>query len=139
MALAWASRASGGGLSVAGSLIAGAGFIVWVFLNFGTNGLALFAGYLGFVTLSVGLSYRGAGGIARDRLQRGTARDATQPIGAMIAADSTPPHATERWLRPYPKQLFPVHEGGRIVGAISLEEAADYPASRSVRRGDHPV
>ena len=134
MALAWGitrKRVVAYRVAGAGSLIVGAGFIVWAFLNFGSNGLALFAGYLGFVMISVGRQIPAQAGL-RDRLQRGTARDAMQPIGAMIAADSTLLDATERWLRPYPKQLFPVHEGGRIVGAISLEEAADYPASRSV-------
>ena len=134
MALAWGitrRRVVAYRVAGAGSLIVGAGFIVWAFLNFGSNGLALFAGYLGFVMISVGRQIPAQAGL-RERLQRGTARDAMQPIGAMIAADSTLLDATERWLRPYPKQLFPVHEGGRIVGAISLEEAADYPASRSV-------
>ena len=55
-----------------------------------------------------------------------------QPIGPMIAADSSLLDATERWLRPFPEQLFPVQEGGRIVGAISLEDAADHAASRPV-------
>jgi predicted transcriptional regulator len=55
-----------------------------------------------------------------------------QPIGAIIAADSSLLDATERYLRPYPDQVFPVQERGRIVGALSLDAALDYAASTPV-------
>ena len=134
MALAWGitrKRALAYRVAGMGSLLVGAGFIVWAVMNFGSNGLAFFAGYLGFVMIGVGRQIPGQAAL-RERLQRGTARDAMQPIGAMIASDSSLLDATERWLRPFPQQLFPVHEGGRIVGAISLEDAAETAASRPV-------
>ena len=134
MALAWGitrKRVVAYRVAGAGSLIVGAGFIVWGFLNFGSNGLALFAGYLGFVMISVGRQIPGQAGL-RERLQRGTARDAMRPIGAIIAADSSLLDATERYLRPFPDQVFPVQEGGRIVGALSLDHALDYAASSPV-------
>jgi Zn-dependent protease len=146
MALAWGitrNRALAYRVAGVGSLLVGAAFIVWAVMNFGRNGLAIFAGYLGFVMIGVGRQIPGQA-VLRERLQRGTARDAMQPIGAMIAADSTVHDATERWLRPFPEQLFPVQEGGRIVGAVSLEDAADTAASRPVseamvRFDDPPV
>ena len=134
MALAWGitrKRVVAYRVAGAGSLIVGAGFIVWGFLNFGRNGLALFAGYLGFVMISVGRQIPGQAAL-RERLQRGTARDAMRPIGAIIAADSSLLDATERYLRPFPDQVFPVQEGGRIVGALSLDHALDYAASSPV-------
>ena len=134
MALAWGvtrKRALAYRVAGIGSLVVGAGFIAWAVTNFGSNGLAFFAVYLGFVMIGVGRQIPKQAAL-RERLQRGTARDAMQPIGAMIAADSSLLDATERWLRPYPQQLFPVQEQGRIVGAISLEDAGDYAASRPV-------
>lgn len=134
MAVAWGitrKRTLAYRIAGIGSLVVGGALIVWAVLNFGRNGFAIFAGYLGFVMIGVGRQIPSQVAL-RERLQRGTARDAMQPIGAMIPADSSLLDATERWLRPFPEQLFPVQEGGRIVGAISLEDAADTAASRPV-------
>ena len=141
MAAAWGitrKRALAFRIAGIGSIVVGAGFIVYAILEFGKgNGGALFLGYIGFVVLSVGRQIPSRA-VLRERLQRGTARDAMQPIGAMIAADSSLLDATERYLRPMPDQVFPVHEGGRIVGAISLEDAADHAASRPVAEAMAP-
>ena len=135
MATAWGitrKRALAFRIAGVGSIIVGAGFIVYAIVDFGTgNGGALFLGYIGFVVLSVGRQIPSRA-VLRERLQRGRARDAMQPIGAIIAADSSLLDATERYLRPFPDQLFPVQEGGRIVGALSLDDALDYAASTPV-------
>jgi Zn-dependent protease len=135
MATAWGitrKRALAFRIAGIGSIIVGAGFIVYAIVDFTSgNGGGLFLGYIGFVVLSVGRQIP-TRAVLRERLQRGTARDAMQPIGAIIAADSSLLDATERYLRPFPDQLFPVQEGGRIVGGISLDDALDYAASTPV-------
>jgi len=140
MAAAWGitrKRALAFRVAGIGSLLVGGGLIAFAVVRFGTgNGSALFLGYIGFVILSVGRQIPRRADL-REQLQRGTARDAMQPIGPMIAADSSLLDATERWLRPFPEQVFPVQEGGRIVGAISLESSADTAASRPVRDAMH--
>ena len=141
MALAWGitrKRVVAYRVAGAGSLIVGAGFIVWGFLNFGRNGLALFAGYLGFVMISVGAPDTGAGGIAgaaparhrprRDAADRRDHRGRQQPARRDRAVSAALPRSdlpgAGRWT-----------DRGRTL-------AGSRPRLRGVepgRRGDDPV
>jgi Zn-dependent protease len=136
MAIAWGvSRKRALAMRVAGvgSLLVGGGLIVWAVLEFGKgNGGAIFAGYIGFVMISVGRQIPPRAAL-RERLERGTARDAMRPVTDPIPADATVYEATEQWLRARPKHSFPVADNGRLVGTLSFEEAANASAARRVR------
>jgi hypothetical protein len=116
-----------------GSLLVGGGLIVWAILEFGKgNGGAIFAGYIGFVMISVGRQIPPRAAL-RERLERGTASDAMRSVADPIPADATVYEATEGWLRAQPTHAFPVAQAGRLVGTISFEEAANSSAARPVR------
>jgi hypothetical protein len=136
MAVAWGvSRKRALAMRVAGigSLLVGGGLIVWALLEFSKgNGGAIFAGYIGFVMISVGRQIPPRAAL-RERLERGTASDAMRSVADPIPADATVYEATEGWLRAQPTHAFPVAQAGRLVGTISFEEAANSSAARPVR------
>jgi Zn-dependent protease len=115
-----------------GSLIVGGGLMVWAVIAFGSgNGSAIFLGYVGFVMLTAGRQIPSRAAL-RERLQRGSARDAMRSIADPIPADMPLYDATERWLRSRPETVFPVAAAGKLVGTISWEDATRHPASTLV-------
>jgi hypothetical protein len=136
MAVAWGiTRKRVLALRIAGigSLVVGGGLIVWAVFSFGNgNGSAIFLGYVGFVMLTAGRQIPSRAAL-RERLQRGTARDAMRSILDPIPADIPLYEATERWLRARPETVFPVAAGGRLVGTVSWEDATRHTASMPVR------
>ena len=136
MAVAWGvSRKRALAMRVAGvgSLLVGGGLVVWALFAFQNhNPAAIFAGYIGFVMISVGRQIPPRATL-RERLERGTAKDAMRAVNNPIPADATVYEATEGWLRVLPKRAFPVADNGQLVGTLSFEEAADSSAARPVR------
>jgi Zn-dependent protease len=115
-----------------GSLIVGGLLLLWAIIRFQSGDYGgIFAGYIGFVMISVGRQIPPRAAL-RERLERGTARDAMRPINDPIPADATLYEATERWLRVQPKYAYPVAENGRLVGTISLDDASDRTAATRV-------
>lgn len=135
MAVAWGiTRKRVLALRVAGiaSLVIGGAFMFAAVLLFGKgNGSAIFLGYIGFVMLTAGRQIPSRAAL-RERLQRGTARDAMRSIADPIPADIPLYDATERWLRSRPETVFPVAAAGKLVGTISWEDATRHPASTQV-------
>ena len=135
MAAAWGvthKRALAMRIAGYGSLVVGGLLILWALLLFQSGDFgAIFAGYIGFIMVSVGRQIPPRAAI-RERLERGTARDAMRPINDPIPADATLYEATERWLRDRPQYAFPVAEHGRLVGTLSMDEASDRTAATRV-------
>ena len=135
MAVAWGvTRKRAMALRVAGvgSFVVGAGLIAWAVIEFGKgNGGAIFAGYIGFVMITISRQIPPRAAL-RERLERGTARDAMRPVIDAIPADATVYEATEQWLRTRPRYAFPVERDGRLVGTVSFEEVADRSAASRI-------
>jgi Zn-dependent protease len=145
MAGAWAltrNRATAQRVAGVGSMIVGGGLIAYAIVSFsnggGFGGYGIFFGYIGFVMISVARQIPARVAL-RERLLRGNARDAMRPIGQAVPAGTTVYDAAERWLRPWPNRAFPVEDGGRIVGTISLDAAAHTAAARPVRDAMVPI
>jgi hypothetical protein len=120
-------------------MIVGGGLIAYAVVSFTSGGgYGIFFGYIGVVMIGVArqIPQRAA---LRDKLLRGNARDAMRSIGDAIPAGYTVFDAAERWLRPWPARAFPVQDGGRIVGTISLDDAAHTAASQQVRDAMIPL
>lgn len=139
MAGAWAltrNRATAQRVAGVGSMIVGGGLVAYAFLSFanggGFGGYGIFFGYIGIVMIGVARQIPARVAL-REQLLRGSARDAMRPIGQAIPAGTTVYDAAERWLRPWPNRAFPVEDGGRVVGTISLDAAAHTAAARPVR------
>ncbi|HEX3300185.1 MAG TPA: hypothetical protein VHW68_08740 [Actinomycetota bacterium] len=137
MAAAWGlTRNRTTALRVAGfgSMLIGAGLIVYAFLSFsqGNPGFGIFMGYLGFVLITVGRQVPARAAL-HQQLSMGTVRDAMRPLGGAIPANATVYDATERWLRAEPARTFSVVDDGHPVGTISLEGASHTTAGRPVR------
>jgi Zn-dependent protease len=137
MAVAWwitRQRALAFRIAGIGSMLIGGGLIAFAIYDLGSKngqGWWLLAGYLGFVMITVGRQIPSRA-VLRERLSRGTARDAMRPVTDPIPIDATIYEATERWLRPFPTRAFPVADTGGIVGTISFEEVRDRSAALSV-------
>ena len=135
MAAAWGvthKRALAMRIAGVGSLLVGGALILWaVYLFQSGDPGGIFAGYIGFVMISVGRQIPPRAAI-RERLERGTARDAMRPSRDPIPAYATLYEATEQWLRARPKYAYPVAEHGRLVGTISLDEASNRSAATRV-------
>ncbi len=142
MAVAWGiTRKRVLALRVAGiaSLVIGGAFMFAAVLLFGKgNGSAIFLGYIGFVMLTAGRQIPSRAAL-RERLQRGTARDAMRSIADPIPADIPLYDATERWLRSRPETVFPVAAAGKLVGTISWEDATRHRGVHAGGRGDDPA
>jgi Zn-dependent protease len=136
MAGAWAitrNRATAQRVAGIGSMIVGGGLIACAVVSLSNGGgFSFFLGYIGFVMISVARQIPARAAL-REKLLRGTAGDVMRPIGDAIPASMPILDATERWLRAAPDRSFPVWEDGRIVGTISLEDAAHTAAARPVR------
>jgi Zn-dependent protease len=135
MAIAWGvtrRRALAMRVAGIGSMLVGGLLIAWAVLRFANgDGSGIFAGYIGFVMIGVGRQIPSRAAL-RERLERGTARDAMRPIDDAIPADTTVYDATERWLRARPKYAFPVWQDGRLVGTVSWDEASRATAATRV-------
>jgi Zn-dependent protease len=140
MAIAWGvtgRRALAMRVAGLGSLLVGGLLVAWAVLQFGNgNPDGIFAGYIGFVMISVGRQIPSRATL-RQRLERGTARDAMRRFDDPIPADATLYEATEGWLRTQPRYAFPVARDGQLVGTISMDEAAQ--RSAATRVGDAMV
>jgi Zn-dependent protease len=135
MAGAWAvtrNRAVAQRVAGVGSFIVGGGLIAWAVVNLANGGgFSLFLGFIGFIMISTARQIPARAAL-RERLLRGTASDAMRPTADAISASTPLFDATERWLRASPNRAFPVNEDGRVVGTISLDDAAHTAASRPV-------
>jgi Zn-dependent protease/CBS domain-containing protein len=134
-AVAWAitgDRALAQRVTAVSSYIVGGALIVIAFQTFETSGFALFYGLVGFAILSAARQLPARAAL-REQLARGTAVNAMRPITVTIPASTTVLDATERWLRASRNTAFPVTDDGRVVGTISLDDAANTAASRPVR------
>jgi Zn-dependent protease len=143
MAVAWGvTRRRAMALRVAGigSIVVGAGLIAWAVFEFSNSGNigAAFAGYIGFVMITVGRQIPPRAAL-RERLERGTAGNAMRPVTDSIPADATVYEATEQWLRTRPRYAFPVARDGRLVGTVSFEEAAHMSAASRIQDAMVPL
>lgn len=142
MAGAWAitrNRATAQRVAGVGSMIVGGGFIAWAVVGLANGSpYSIFVGFIGFMIISVARQIPARAAL-RDKLLRGTARDALRSIDETIPANMTLLDVTERWLRSSPNRSFPVQENGHIVGTISLDDAAHTAAARPVREAMVPL
>jgi Zn-dependent protease len=102
----------------------GLGFIALAIVRLGESGVggAIWLGFIGFVIFTVGRSMPQR--IAhREELARGTVREAMRPAGSAIDADTTLSEALDTSLLPYPDRAFPVVDGGKVVGVVSMGSA----------------
>lgn len=136
MAGTWAitrNRATAQRVAGVGSMMVGGALIAWAVFSLANGGsYPFFLGFIGFVMISVARQIPARAAL-RERLLRGTARDAMRPIADAIPAYTSILDATERWLRASPTRSFPVWEDGRLIGTISLDDASHAAASRPVR------
>ena len=106
-----------------GAVAVGAVMIAAAVVSFANDtGWWLFLGYLGFVMISTGRATPQRLAV-RDLLSMGTAADAMRPITEQVPANASLTDALDGWLREYPDRVFPVVDGGRIVGMVSMELA----------------
>jgi Zn-dependent protease len=143
MAVAWGvtrRRALAMRVAGIGSIIVGAGLIVWAVFDYSNSGNlgAFFAGYIGFVMITIGRQIPPRAAL-RERLERGTARNAMRPVTESIPADATVYEATEQWLRTRPRYAFPVSRDGRMVGTVSFDEAANMSAASRIEDAMVPL
>ena len=128
--------AAGGGLVVGGALgIAGFASV------HSNNGYYFFLFYIAFIMIATARQLIAQGPV-RDRLARGHASDAMRPPPPAIPADASLSHALDMYLRSHPTEGFPVVDGGKVVGTVSLESARRVGARdpmRPVRDGLVPL
>jgi Zn-dependent protease/predicted transcriptional regulator len=134
------------GMRIAGyvGLAIGVATIAYAVLSFsqgGSDGSWLFLGYMGFILVTSGraMDHRIA---IRDQLSRGTVAEAMQPPPVTVSADITLVEALDSVLRDAGARSFPVVDGGRLVGTVSLESARKVGARdpmRPVRDGMIPL
>jgi CBS domain-containing protein len=113
-------RAAGYGAIVVGGLMLA--FAAWSFMRVPGGGYGLFLGFLGFVLISTGRGMERRVQL-RGLLQRGTVADAMRPAPPSIPATSSLVQALDGSLGADRDRLFPVTDGGRVVGAVSFASA----------------
>jgi Zn-dependent protease len=125
-----------------GAVVVGVVMLAAAIASFANDtGWWLFLGYLGFVMISTGRATPQRLAV-RDLLSSGTAADAMRPMTEPIPATISLTDALDGWLREYPDRIFPVADGGRIVGTISMESARKQGSRdplRPVRDGMAPL
>ena len=125
-----------------GAVAVGALMIGVAVLSFSNGtGLWLFLGYLGFVMLSTGRGTTQRLAL-RDLLSVGAASDAMRPMPDQIPATISLSEALDRWLRANPERSFPVVDGGRVIGTVSMGSARKVGSRdplRPVRDGMAPL
>jgi Zn-dependent protease len=113
-------RAAGYGAIVVGGLMLA--FAAWSFMRVPGGGYGLFLGFLGFVLISTGRGMERRVQL-RGLLQRGTVADAMRPAPPPVPATSSLVQALDGSLGADRDRLFPVTDGGRVVGAVSFASA----------------
>lgn len=112
-------------LKVAGwaGVVVGLGFIVLAVVRFSEDGYGvIWLGFIGLVVLSIGRAMPQRVAV-RERLGRGTVRQAMRPPGDTIAAGASLSEALDSHLRAFPDRAFPVVEDGKVAGIISMSSA----------------
>ena len=105
------------------SLALGAALVVWGFLSLRSGGgwwIVMF--FIGFQMIAIGRGTEQRVRL-RDRLEDGRVRDAMRAPTDEVPAGMSLSEALERFLRGTEGRYFPVVEGGRIVGTVSLRTA----------------
>ncbi|MGZ4132351.1 MAG: site-2 protease family protein [Actinomycetota bacterium] len=109
-----------------GGIAVGVAFFVWAIYQFtiprGDIGTAFFFVYIGVVLIGTGRAMPQRIAL-RDRLHVGTVADAMRDAPESLAADATLMQALDHVLRTFPDQSFPVVDGGRVVGTVSMASA----------------
>ena len=126
LAAAWGiTRSRRTALRVAGYVGLGLGvvaavFAVRAFMN--QDGYWFITGYLAFLLITTGRSMDQRIAM-RDRLGQGTAADVMRPPPPAVPATMPLTEALDRYLRGADGRAFPVIDGGRVVGTVSLASA----------------
>jgi Zn-dependent protease len=124
------------GMLVGGGLVAAA---VISFTHGG--GWYLFLGYIGAVLMATGRAMDGRVALL-GRLAGGRAADAMRPPPPSVPADLTLSDALDRYLRHGDGEAFPVVDGGRVIGTLSLagsRRTGGRDPMRPVRDGTTPL
>ena len=146
LAVAWgitgsrrtAMRVAGYGGIVVGGLM-GAGTL-WLLMQRETF-MAIFLGYVAFMLINTGRAMEQRIEI-RDQLVRGTVAEAMREAPPAVPVDISLAQALDDYLRGGDGQAFPVVDGGRVIGTVSLESARRIGARdpmRPVRDGTRPL
>lgn len=133
-----AMRAAGYvGIAIGVAILAAA---LWRFAA-GDTFIGIFGGYIGYILLSAGrgMDQRIA---FREQLAGGTAADVMRPPPQRVPADMPLTQALDTYLRAAPGQSFPVVDGERVIGTVSLASArrvGGRDPMRPVREGMSPL
>lgn len=133
-----AMRIAGYGGIAVGALLGAAA--IWSLTTEDTF-MAFFLGYVAFILINTGraMDQRIA---FRDQLIKGTVGDAMREPPPAVPIDISLAQALDDYLRSADGQAFPVIEGGRVVGTVSLESArrvGGRDPMRPVRDGVRPL
>jgi CBS domain-containing protein len=146
LSITWAiSKSYALALRVAGAVgvVVGAVFGVVAVMRLSERdfGSGVFFGYLALVLFATGRAMPQQIAL-RDRLSQGRVADAMRPPPPAVPASSSLSDALDHVLRGAPDATFPVVDGGRVIGTISMESARKVgrrDPMRSVREGMHPL
>ena len=92
----------------------------------------IWIGIIGVFILQNARSSADAVGVAA-RLARGTVRDVIEPAPAAVPADIPLSEALDRFLRGHDDEAFPVVDGTRLIGMVSLASASEIGARDPLR------
>jgi Zn-dependent protease/CBS domain-containing protein len=107
-----------------------AGFAIIAFTN--QNDWWFILGYLAFLMISTGRSMEQRIAL-RDRLSQGTVADVMRPAPPAIPATTPLTDALDRHLRGADGKAFPVVDGGRVIGTVSMASARKVGARDPLR------
>jgi Zn-dependent protease/CBS domain-containing protein len=145
LAGAWAAtRNRNLALRIAGfaGIAVGAAMLAVAIISFQNgSGWWLFLGYIGFILVSTGSATSKRINL-REQLAAGTVADAMRPPPDTVPATMTLSEALDHVLRENPTQSFPVVEGGRVIGTVSIDSArkiGQRDPFRRVRDGMRPL
>ena len=95
-------------------------------------GRAIFLGYIAAILISTGRGMEQRIAL-RDQLAKGRVRDAMRPAPPAVAADLSLSQALDHALRGTTDQAFPVVEGGRVIGTVTMRSARRVGARDPIR------
>jgi Zn-dependent protease len=116
------------GMAIGGLLVASG---AWRMLR-GSVVEGIWLGIIGAFILQNARTSADAAGVA-SRLARGRVRDVLEPPPATVPADIPLSEALDRFLRGHDGDAFPVVDGGRLIGMISLASASEIGAVDPLR------